>query len=112
MKIQKIVLVLVLLSLQSVAFAHCPSTFKEEKVCMMLDKNMVFIYDHDVEHNGPYKDFVKADLTALKNEKGVALPFKKVARGIYKVDTTEPQTSLTAVVALDKKKTDIKLTQK
>lgn len=111
MKIQKLLLALVLLSLQAVALAHCPASFKEENVCMMLKKNTVYIYGHDFDHNGPYKDFAKAEMTALQNEKGQALPFKKLARGIYKLDTAEAQISLTAVVSLDKKKSEIKLKQ-
>jgi hypothetical protein len=111
MKNQKLFLVVILLSLQSVAFAHCPSTFKEENVCLMLDKNLVFIYDHNFEHNGPYKDLAKSEFTALKDAKGAIVPFKKVARGIYKVDATEIQKSLTAVLLFEKKKIEIKLTQ-
>lgn len=111
MKIQKSLLALILLLFQSWAFAHCPTSFKEEGVCLMLDNNMIFIYDSKIEHNGPYKDFKKASLVKLKNSKGVELAFKKVARGIYKIETSEVQAKLAASIELDKKIKELKLNQ-
>lgn len=111
MKIQKSLLALILLFFQSLAFAHCPTSFKEEGACLMLDNNMIFIYDSKIEHNGPYKDFKKASLVTLKNSKGADLAFKKVARGIYKLLALEAQAQVVANVELDKKIKELKLNQ-
>lgn len=78
---------------------------------MWLDKNMLFIYDHKFEHNGPYKDLEKADVIALKNSKGEDLPFKKVARGIFKVESTDVQKTVTVVLTKDKNKSELKVSQ-
>ena len=109
MKIQKLVLGFILSSFATLAMAHCPASYKEEKVCFMLDKNMLYIWDHKFEHNGPYKDFDKADLTGIKSAAGSDLPYKKVARGIYKIESTDMQKSVTLVATLNKKKTEIKI---
>jgi hypothetical protein len=67
-------------------WAHCPVSFKPEKVCLMFDQNTLFVYDHKLEHNGPYKDFINSNIISISNN-SKSLPFKKVARGIYKIET-------------------------
>ena len=112
MKTQKMrhsVALLALILTSTQAFAHCPSSYKEEKVCFMLEKNLLYIYDNKLEHNGPHKDFEKADLVALKSPQGQKLDFKKVARGIYKIESAEILKNITVEVSLDKKKNDIKV---
>ncbi len=109
MKIQKYILAVISLLVGAEAFAHCPSSYKEEKVCFMLEKNHLYIYDHKVEHNGPYKDFEKADLLAIKTLKNESLPFKKLARGIYKIDSAENVKTIKLEVSSNKKKEEIKV---
>lgn len=109
MKSQKALFALVLLTLSSGAFAHCPASYKPETACLMLDKNMVFIYDQKDEHNGPYKDLEKAEVSGFKSAAGKPLLFKKVARGIFKIESTETQKELTIVVTANKKKSEIKI---
>jgi hypothetical protein len=95
MKIQKIFMLCTFISvtLINTAWAHCPAEVKEEKVCLMLDANMLYIYDHKVEHNGPYKDFENADMKAIRDFSGQNLEFKKVARGIFKLVSPLPKES-------------------
>lgn len=72
------------------AHAHCPTAFKPEKVCLMLDQNVIFVYDEKLEHNGPYKDFADGTkLLAIKSE-GVELGFTLVARGVYRINYAKP----------------------
>ena len=101
-------MVLILLNFE--AFAHCPASYKEENVCLMLKQNTIFIYSHDADHNGPYKDLEKSELKSVKNDK-TNLAFKKLARGIYKLDTKDVQKNLSAFISADKKLTEIKLKQ-
>lgn len=82
---------LVVLTFSVNSFAHCPAAVKEEKVCLMFDGSMIYIYDHKFEHNGPYKDFVSTSISEVRNAGKEKLNFKKAARGIYKLD--KPQTS-------------------
>lgn len=109
MKIKNILIAVICLTTSTFAFAHCPSSFKEEKVCLMLDSNMIYIYDQKFEHNGPYKDFAKAELQAIKSTDGKKLEFKKIARGIYKFEAADKPKTVTVEVLLDKKKQDIKV---
>ena len=84
-----VIMVTLLLSAQS--FAHCPAAVKEEKVCLMFDGSMVYIYDQKLEHNGPYKDFKSVAISEIKSVKNEKINFTKTARGIYKLEV--PQTS-------------------
>ena len=104
MKIKSITTALICLLTTSVAFAHCPSAFKEEKVCLMLDDNTLYIYDQKLEHNGPYKDLDKAMVVAIKALDGKGLEFKKLARGIYKFESKVKEKTVVLEVSLDKKK--------
>ena len=108
MKTKKILIALATLAFTTQVFAHCPSPYKEEKVCMMFDDNILYIYDQKVEHNGPYKDLEKAEVVSLKSLTGEKLEYKKVARGIYKVSSAKQKTILVEV-SLGKKKQDIKV---
>lgn len=109
MKIKNILTAIICLSTSSLAFAHCPSPFKEEKVCLMLDDNMLYIYDQKLEHNGPYKDLEKAEVVAIKTTDGKKLDYKKLARGIYKFQAPEKYKTVVLEVMLDKKKKEIKV---
>ena len=109
MKILKFITLLVLLSFTGLVFAHCPAAYKEEKVCFMLDKNVIYIYDHKLEHNGPYKDFEKASISSIKTLKGEKLEYKKLARGIYKIESPADQRNLILELMINKNKKEIKL---
>lgn len=75
----------------------------------MLDSNTIYIYDEKVEHNGPYKDLEKAEVLGFKDAKGLRVDFKKLARGIYKLNTTEKLNAVTMTVNASKKQKDIKI---
>lgn len=109
MKIKNIATILICLSTSSLAYAHCPSAFKEEKVCLMLDDNMLYIYDEKLEHNGPYKDFLKAHIESIKTMDNKKLEFKKLARGIYKFQSTAKEKNIVVEVSIDKKKKEIQV---
>lgn len=81
--IKKYIAALVLI-LSTESFAHCPAHYKAEKVCFMLDENIIYIYDEKVKHEGPYKDLAGA-LESMKAD-GADLKFSRIARGIYKID--------------------------
>ena len=87
-------------------WAHCPVSFKPEKVCLMLDQNTLFIYDHKLEHNGPYKDFSNSKLVAF-TLKGKELAHKKVARGVYKIESNTELPSVTVILENNKIKNTI-----
>jgi hypothetical protein len=108
MKTKKISLAVLLLAFNTLAYAHCPATIKEEKVCLMFDDNVLYIYDLHGEHNGPYKDLAKAEITGIKSLKGDKFEYSKVARGVYKV-TAGKEKSVLVEVSLDKKKQEIKV---
>ncbi len=76
---------------------------------MWLNQNMLYIYDHKSEHNGPYKDFKNAELTSIKSGAGSDIAFKKIARGIFKLDTVDLQKNVTVVLKADKSKIEIKV---
>jgi len=70
--------------------AHCPANLPEEKLCFMLDSNVLYLYDQKLEHNGPYKDLKTAELISIKNAHSSSsqmLSFNKIARGIYKIES-------------------------
>lgn len=99
---------LLLISFQ--ASAHCPGSYKPEKVCLMLDQNVIFVYDEKKEHNGPYKDLVASTLESVKSE-GVEVKFSKVARGVYRIEYAKPLNTVDLVMSQTKGavKTKIKL---
>lgn len=109
MKTQKFAVALLAFLSTHLAYAHCPSSFKEEKVCFMLEKNLLYIYDQKMEHNGPYKDFEKAELVAIKSTKNDILTFKKVARGIYQIESADVIKAIKVEVSHNKKKEEIKV---
>lgn len=83
--------------------AHCPQGFKPEKVCLMLDENVIFIYDEKLEHNGPYKDLATSSIDTIKSE-GAELKFSRVARGVYRIEDKRPLKSLELVMVHGKEK--------
>lgn len=78
-------LLIYLITFSTLANAHCPAHEKSEKVCFMLDENKVFVWDDKVEHSGPYKD--TKNILKFSNEKGNSLLSKKIARGIYQIES-------------------------
>ncbi|MDO9181976.1 MAG: hypothetical protein Q7U04_06190 [Bacteriovorax sp.] len=90
------------------AGAHCPASFAPEKLCLMLDHNIIYIYDHKAEHNGPYKDFVSSKLLGGKSKQS-SLNISRIAKGVYKIESAEILKSVELEVENAKKKTVIKL---
>jgi hypothetical protein len=91
------------------AKAHCPATLQEERVCFMLEKNLLYTYDSKLEHNGPYKDLEKASLVELKDQDGKSLKYSKIARGILKIESSINHPSVTAVFLTGKMKKEVKI---
>lgn len=75
----------------------------------MLDDNTIYIYDEKLEHNGPYKDFTKAQVESIKTMDNKKLEFKKLARGIYKFQSTNKEKNIVFAVTIDKKKKEIQV---
>jgi hypothetical protein len=93
------------------AFAHCPLVFKAENACLMLDQNIIYVYDVKAEHNGPYKDFKDSSIASVKSE-GNNLKVDRVARGVYKINT-EKFVKIIDIELLNNKKTvKLKLAEK
>jgi hypothetical protein len=110
MKIKTLLAAIICLATTSLALAHCPSSIKEEKICIMLDDNMLYFYDQKVEHNGPYKDLERASVSSIKTLEGKSLNYKKIARGIYKFESLTKHKNVVLEVTLDKKKKEIQVT--
>jgi hypothetical protein len=91
------------------ARAHCPATLKEERVCFMLEKNLLYTYDSKLEHNGPYKDLEKASLLEVKDSNNGQLKFSRIARGVFKIDSPQTQKSIIAVFLNGKNKKEVKI---
>ncbi len=109
MKIKNILIVVISVIAPSLCYAHCPSSFKEEKVCLMLDDNMLYIYDSKLEHNGPYKDFNKAQVEFIKTLDNKNLEFKKIARGIYKFQSAIKEKKIVIALIIGSKKKEIQV---
>ena len=109
MKIKNILILVICIISPSLCYAHCPSSFKEEKTCLMLDDNTLYIYDQKLEHNGPYKDFIKAQVESIKTMDNKKLDFKKIARGIYKFQSAIKEKNIILEVTIDKKKKEIQV---
>ena len=75
----------------------------------MLDDNTLYIYDEKLEHNGPYKDFVKAQVESIKTLDQKKLDYKKLARGIYKFQSPTKEKNIVLEVSIDKKKKEIQV---
>ncbi len=86
------------------SLAHCPNNFKYEHVCFMLDQNLLYIYDHKGEHNGPYKDLSKYKITNMTFN-GNQLSFKRIARGVFKLENKENLKKIEVEMSNDKMKT-------
>lgn len=102
-------IILLLLSASLTVGAHCPASFKPENVCLMLDQNIIFIYDQKGEHNGPYKDFAKSSIESIKS-KGTPVKFSHTSRGVYKIDSTQALKSVDIEILNANKKIPLKLT--
>jgi hypothetical protein len=74
------------------AFGHCPAHSKSQKVCVMLDENKIYIWDEKLEHNGPYKDL--KDTLKITDANGKILVSKKLARGVYQIESKETLKSI------------------
>lgn len=98
----------VLLLGATAASAHCPAHFKEEKVCFMLDQNVIYVYDEKKPHSGPYQDFKASSLESIKSE-GAVYKFQKAARGVYKIEGTKILKNVELELMSDKKKVNLKL---
>jgi len=92
-------------------FAHCPLVFKAENACLMLDQNVIYVYDAKAEHNGPYKDFKDSAILMVKSE-GSSLKVDRVARGIYKITSEKSLKVIDLEILNKKKKVNFKLTEK
>ena len=102
----KKILGLSLLLSSAIAGAHCPTHFKPEKVCLMLDQNVLYIYGEKAEHSGPYQDFKNTTIDSIKAD-GAALTFSQVARGIYKIEEKKRFTKVELEMTNDKKKASV-----
>lgn len=97
-----------LLMASATAGAHCPTSFKPENVCLMLDENVIFVYDHKAEHNGPYKDFKESTIESVKVD-GQSLKFSKIARGVFRIDSARPLKMVDIEIMNAKKKISLRL---
>lgn len=88
------------------AYAHCPSSFKPEKVCLMLDQNVIFIYDEKLEHNGPYKDLTNSSIESVKSD-GKEVKFARVSRGVYRIEDSKALKAIDVIVIKEKIKKTI-----
>ena len=92
------------------ASAHCPATFKPEQVCLMLDQNVLYIYDHKAEHNGPYKD-LKSSLLSIKVD-GKVVTFSRAARGVFKIESKSKLKAIDLEILNGKEKVNLKVSEK
>lgn len=92
------------------ALAHCPTPFKPENVCLMLDQNVIFVYDHKLEHDGPYKDFKESSIATVK-VKGTPVKFSRVARGVYRIESAQVLNAIEIEMINGKKKATLKLSK-
>ena len=90
------------------ANAHCPALFKPENLCLMLDENVVFVYDKKGVHSGPYKDFTESSLIGIKSV-GQPLKYAKVARGVYRIESSQKLKKVEIEIMNAKKKTELNL---
>lgn len=109
MKILSLKTIFIYLITSSWVYAHCPSAIKEESVCLMLEDNMLYIYDNKLEHNGPYKDLSKSSIESIKTMDHKKLDYKKIARGIYKFQSATKEKKILLEVNIDKKKKEIQV---
>jgi len=84
----KITSLIATLSISTTLYAHCPTHFKTEKVCLMLDSNLLYIYSDKKTHDGPYQNLKISSLESFTSN-GKNLKFSKTAQGVYKIETTE-----------------------
>ena len=96
-------IIILLITASVSANAHCPSHFKPENVCFMLDQNIIYIYDSKGEHNGPYQDLKESTILSIKAE-GKPFRFSHLARGLYKIDSNKQVANLELEIQNSKKK--------
>lgn len=89
------------------AQAHCPVLFKAEKLCLMLDNNLLYFYSHLSEHNGPYKDIDKKTEITILDDKKTKLTFTKKARGIFEINSKMILKKITVKLILPTKTEEI-----
>jgi len=93
---------ILLIAASATANAHCPSHFRPENICFMLDQNIIYIYDKKADHNGPYQDLKESTIFSIKAE-GKPLKFSHLARGLYKIDSIKQITNLELEIQNSKK---------
>ncbi len=69
-------------------YAHCPTHFEAEKVCLMLESNLLYIYSDKKTHDGPYQDLKHSSLESFTAD-GKNLKFSKTAKGVFKIEEAE-----------------------
>ena len=106
----KTLIFLINLLLISNALAHCPGHFAPEKVCFMLDQNLIYIYNEKFEHNGPYQDLKTYQVSHLKNA-DKKLEVTKKARGIFEIKSDKKLTEIEIELVKEKNRTVLKLKQ-
>jgi hypothetical protein len=89
--------------------AHCPTAFKPETACLMLDQNVIFVYDQKDKHDGPYKDFKESSIESVKFN-GQPVKFSRIARGVFRIEFTQPLKTVEIEIMNAKKKIPLKLT--
>ena len=104
---KKIVLLL-FFSISFKTFAHCPTSFKPENACFYLDQNIIYVYDHKFEHNGPYKDLKESSLESIRTD-GKVIKFSRIARGVFKIDSAITLKTVDIDILNAKKKIALKL---
>ncbi|MBC7537602.1 MAG: hypothetical protein H7281_02180 [Bacteriovorax sp.] len=100
---------LLLLTAAATAGAHCPTAFKPETACLMLDKNVIFVFDQKDKHDGPYKDFKESSIESVKSN-GEPVKFSRVARGVYRIEFAQTLKTVEIEIMNAKKKIPLKLT--
>jgi hypothetical protein len=76
---------------------------------MMLDQNVIFVYDQKEKHSGPYKDFKESSFESIKSN-GQSLKFSKIARGVYRIESAQPLKTIDIEILNAKKKIPLNLT--
>jgi hypothetical protein len=90
--------------------AHCPALYNLEKICFLLDENVLYLYSQKGEHSGPYLDLKMGTLAKVKSN-GKVIPFSKIARGVYRLETKEGIKAAELEIQSGKKTETLKILQ-
>ncbi len=90
-KILSAQLLVFFLFLSSKIFAHCPTEFKDDGLCFLLQEDKILSWDKiKSEHDGPYRDLTKKfQLVEVLSPKGVKIEFNRLSRGVWKISTKD-----------------------